>query len=93
MVSMKDSRVPSEARPDDSSSWLDPMLPLRKCRFARNEQSEKRETNRATHGSLPRIGTLSLRVVAGNLRQENKKEEWSRRAPGDMDGQAREGSG
>jgi hypothetical protein len=84
MVPMKDSRMPSKARPD-------PMLPLRKGRVTRNQQPKKRETNHPPHASPPseHYGCALLQATC----DANNKEEWSRRAPGDMDGQARDGSG
>jgi hypothetical protein len=61
------------------------MRRLRKGRTARNEQSEKRETNHATHASPQIRFRIRLRpcVIRSNYRR--RSDEWSQRALRDMD--------
>ena len=69
VVVMESSRMPSKPRPDNmfSSPWAHPMPRLRKGGFARNEQSENRETNYAAHASSPAVTEYGPAVLEATL--------------------------
>ena len=68
-IVVKQSRVPSIPWPDEMQPLVrsNPMPRLRKGRFARSEQSEKRETDYAAH-ALTRLRNITGLPVGGNSR-------------------------